>query len=1132
MALRFILGRAGTGKTHNCIRSVIRELTAPTAEVPIILLVPEQATYHTEREILLDPRMNGYHRLNVLSFQRLGYFLAGKNSAKPQLSQIARQMFVHRLLRQHAADLKLLGRSAFYSGTAARLTEVITELYRYDIEPDRLREAAKQSDEELFRHKIADIAYLFEKYNQIVADRFVDPDLQLIRARRQIQGAPFAKGALLFVDGFAGFTACEKMLLAELIKNASQTTIALCLDPKELDLTDPKPPAPDNPFATTIETYIDLYEIIKKCKITISPAVCLDQAHRFSSASCLTHIESHFHPGRYDAVDVDEAVTLISATDPRQECEFIARRIAQLVRTGEIRYHDIAVIVGDIEGYQHYLAASFEDEQIPYFLDRRKPLNNHPLIQLICCALKVVLNDFDSADVFEFLKNDLLNVPPEDIDLLENYCIAYGVDSQDWLAENRWSFHHPDDPAFNENRIDAIRRHATAPLISLYEHVQPDNQDTRPISDMTEAIFHFLQTLEVQAKLQQWTEQASKQQDAATANLHRQVYDRFFDVLDEMNEIFDDQPFLFKDFSDILTAALAQLTVAFIPPTLDQVLIGSIERSRHPNLKVVFLAGATQRQFPTPVTQTSLLTDRQRKRLQSQGVALAPNMAQSMLQRQYLAYIALTRPSQKLYISYPQTDTDGNAAFPSEYLTRLTEIFTNLQIQPIDDILDDLASIHTPQKLSQSLCRALCIDNRDEKSYAAAAELLSSIKDQKDFHNAFELIRRAVDYQNTATLQPSLLNELIAKPLRLSASKLSIFAKCPYQYFARYTLSLDKRKQFKLEPLDLGTFYHEVLAAVIGHLIDRQITWDRLDDDKLTALTNKFITTCISKNTVVKNFREHSRHNAYIIQQASEILIDCILALAQLGRAGKLFPIKTEIKFGTDSKSSLPSLQLCLPNQKTVQLSGVLDRIDKTPNGLAVVYDYKTTSRKMDWTSFYYGLDLQLPVYLSAVQAFSKQLKVKEAVGGFFIPIQAAIETIKSDEYEKSRDKFLYKPRGFFNGQHYQAIDRYVESKQSPYFSFYISKDSRQYGNYKNNDILKPDHFQYILDRTKRIIGELVERMDQGTIEATPYRRGSNTACAQCEFLSVCRFDWQINDYHTIHTQSKTDILTEGGFDV
>ncbi|UCG55782.1 MAG: exodeoxyribonuclease V subunit gamma [Phycisphaerales bacterium] len=1152
MAVRFILGRGGTGKTTHCIRAIVDALVEPGNSLPSILLVPEQATYQAERAILADERIAGYSgatsptgnideahpRLSVLSFDRLQFLLLGKNTARPALSRIGRQMIVNRILRDTGADLRVFHSSRAWPGLARRIADTIAELHQYAKTPDDidglLVELQKDQRNGLTAAKFTDIRLIFARYLQFIKGKFLDPDLQLTRACRAVMDSALLRRARLWVDGFAGFTTSELAVLVELLKVASDAHIALCLDPSHIDLADlpAKAIGQAGLFLPTQRTYAVLLEEIRKAKLRLVEPIVLTRPVRFADCEQLAHIERSIFKSNPLTIPIAGNVRIVSVPNERAEVRFIARQILELVRQKNYRYRDIAIVASEIERYQHYIEAYFEDYGVPFFIDRRRPLNQHAIVQLICSALQVVVGGFAGRDVFAYLKTDLVPIDRCEVDELENYCVAFGVTGSDWTDGEPWNFAPGEDEQFDERRVNRTRQKAVRPLLALRDGLSVSDGEGRAIGpeQFTRAVFALLDRLQVRAQLAGWIEEAIATDEYAAADEHRQVFDKVLDVFDELAEAFAGQSMSADDFVAIVGSAFSQLTSALIPPTLDQVLVSSIERSRHPDLKAVFLMGVTQRQFPVPAGSNSVLTDDDRRAAESARFALAPAVSQSLEERPYLAYIAFTRPSQFLCVTYPSVDEKGSAVARSQYLDELELLFENLRAEPVTAEQLGIEGVRNETELADLLCRTLGRDSvsRDADDSRHFAELLDEVASDDQLGGLGEKVCSAIGYENRARLDADVLGELYGKQIRSSATRLGTFAACPYQYFARYTLNLKERKEFKFEPLDLGTFYHRVLDGLSRQLNALGKSFADVTNDELLNYLDQQIEELVRMDSFISNFARHSRHNAFVIQSASEVLGDCVLAIGQTIRAGSFRPILSEVSFGRvkDTRDTLGEYGIALRGGRMLFMDGKIDRLDIAEidgRRVSLVFDYKRRKQSFGWAKLYHGLDLQLPTYVLAVQQADRS-PAEGVVGAFYVPVEAPTEGAAFEMIAARSDKFFHKATGLFNGQFAEHLDSEAQ-KDSTYYSFFVTKDGAPYGNYGKLGALKPPDFEKVLAFTRQKIVSVAEEIVSGRIAVNPYRLGGKSPCSYCDYKPLCRFDWQINDYRSLESLGKSAML-------
>ena len=1140
MSVQFILGRSGTGKTGLCIKGIVNALLRADDGHPLILLVPEQATYQAERAILSDKRIAGYNRLHVLSFDRLQFLLSGKHTTGPALSRIGRQMIVHRILRDNKGKLKVFGSSANWPGLGRQMANIITEMHQYAKTPDDidqlLSELAKDEHNNLATLKFADIGLILKEYLEFIEGRFIDPDIQLIHACRAVGGAAFVKGAKLWVDGFAGFTTAELAILAELLKVVSDAQIALCLEPASIDLANPDIAKLDlaGIFGPTERTYVALIEIIRKCKIQLAESIILDEPVRFSSCLPLAHIERNVFELKPAKIPASDNVRIISAPNARAEVRFVARQILELVRGKGYRYRDIAVIASDIDSYEHYIRAYFDDYDVPFFIDKRKSLNQHPMVQLISSALQVVTGGFSHSDVFTYLKTDLVPIERCDVDVLENYCLAFGIGESDWAGGQEWCFAGDDE--YDEVQINEIRLKAVGPLLELRERLCPSENPAKKMiaDDFVRVISDFLNVLGVRETIKDWIEEAVERKEYASVDEH--LFNKLIDIFDTLVEVFEGQEMGCEDYVAILDSAFSQLTLAFIPPTLDQVLVGSIERSRHPDLKAVFLIGATQRRFPVPVSPAGILTDEDRRAAESVDFVLSSTASQELVERQYLAYIAFTRPSEFLCVTYPVTDDKSSGVPRSQFIDNLESLFENLNEESIAGEQIAIEKVHNNTELVDLLCSGLGKDTSREShegSHEQFSELLEGMCDDEELAESGSNVLSAINYDNRTQLDKDVVEGLFGEHVKSSATRLSTFAACPYQYFARYVLELKEREEFKLEPLDLGNFYHRVLDALLKKLSEKNKDFATVEDKELLGLLNEQILNFTQKDAFISHFSQHSAHNMYIINSASEVLEDCVLAIAQMVRAGSFRPVLSEVSFGEvrDTQDTLGKYEIALPDKRWLSLNGKIDRLDIAEldgRKIAAVFDYKRRGMSFSWSKFYYGLNMQLPIYMLAVRNATGS-KTKNVVGAFYMPVETVIGQAALDELPGKGEKFEYKAKGILNGEFFQQLDAAASSGWGKFYNFRISSKDGQYGDYGKSGALRPNDFEKVLEFTAKKIVELATEFLSGKIQVRPYRLGTMSPCGYCKYKPVCRFDWQINDYNSLEPLSKLQVLEKIG---
>jgi ATP-dependent helicase/nuclease subunit B len=1125
MAIQFILGRSGTGKTHYCVRAITRALLED-ARARLIFLVPEQATFQVERAVLAQAELSGFDQLSILSFDRLHYQLLGGAGTRKRLSTVGRQMALHRILQEHAGQLSVYRSSCANPGFVTQLMRILDQLQAYANGPEDLTRCIEQlriqQTGAMCAAKLQDIQILLRAYMSFIEGRFLDPMVEFNSLRGAVQASSLLDQARLWVDGFSGFTRSEFLMLKAMLETASETHMAFCLDPEHYAEDGSLVEAdPLDLFAPTWDTFRELRELVQTLNLPEVPPVLLTETHRFRHSQALAHVECGLFSAATERRHADQSVLCGAASDERHEVKAIARQIRQMVAEEGIRYRDIAVIASDLGRYEHYIQAYFSDYGLPFFMDKQRALVHHPCATLICSALHMVQNGFNTAELLAYLRTGLTSLDAQAIDSLENYCLAFGIGARDWSQNTPWAFDDPSHPLFDEAAVNRTRESVVTPLLGLRQQFF-DRDRPKPVTgqDLVGALATLLEQLQVLPALKALIQAAEQGGEPERADMHRQFWDWLTGLLDECQDTLGSYRAPIDFFAGLLRSAFSQMCMALIPPCLDQILVGSIERSRHPELKVVFLLGTTQRQFPAPLPKGGLLSDRDRDQAALAGLCLDAGLTQTLSQRRYLAYIAFTRPSERLIVSYPLADEKGNAVVRSQFIDDLERLFDDLPVCRLDAGADSQAGIEEAILCQHELADFVC-------AHGQAERLLQQLAMPELLHRFQHAVRAGAQPRDVDALDPDALSDQFGSMLTTSASQLSSFAACPFQYFARYTLGLKVRQELVLEPLDLGNFYHKVLEYFVQTVMRSQQDWTASESADLLPLLDQVIERFMQSDSRLMAFMRHSATNAFVIHGACDVLRAAVPELATMIRAGQFRPAYTEAAFGMGTRE-LGDFELDLPDQAKVALQGVVDRIDLSGPGAearALVFDYKRRERKPDWTGLFYGLDLQLGIYMLALRNAHEQGLIDAPVAGaFFLPVEVPSVKAGLTDPKAKLLRFKRKARGLFDADIADMLDP-REQGESQFYNFFKKKDGTPLGHYAKRGSLEHARFELLLHFVRDKIKALSQAIMAGQVVVRPCKQGSYTPCAYCPYRPLCRFDGQIHEVRYLQGQDKTQVL-------
>ncbi|WP_406677805.1 helicase-exonuclease AddAB subunit AddB [Moorella sp. ACPs] len=1125
MSLRLVLGRAGSGKTRFCLEEIKAALAEGPAGPALIILTPEQATLQMELDLHRAVPCPGFSRAQVLSFRRLGWrvFQEAGGAARPHLGEMGKRMALRAILNARQGDLTLFASLAGSPGFVEQLAHTIAELKLYRVEPGELKRVAEHyratgRGETILGRKLHDLALIYSDLEKYLAGRYLDPDDYLTLLARRLPEASFIKGALVWVDGFNGFTPQEEAVLQALMAAAGRVTVTLCLDPalrhRQLGETEL--------FHPTGDTYHRLQRLARAAGVNIEADVLLTGTPpRFREAPALAHLEAHF--GRWPLKPFQGSpggIRLVAAANPRLEVEAAAREILRLAREENLRFREMAVLVRDLEPYHDLIVNTFRDFNIPFFIDRRRPVGHHPLLELVRAALETVLENWAYDPVFRYLKSDLVPVSREEVDLLENYVLAHGIRGRQWLEERPWQFKSRRDlepPGADEREeavaaaVNSARDRATRHLRRFYRAVQGRTLTAREI---TAALFSLLQELQVPRQLEAWHRQSLAAGDLDAAQEHEQVWDGLMDLLDELITALGDAAMELAEYAAILEAGMESLKLRLIPPALDQVVVGTLDRSRQPELQAALVLGVGEGMLPARLPEDATFSDREREELQAAGVELAPAGSLRLFHEEFLAYLALTRSRRFLWLSYPLADAGGRALAPSPLVRRLRQLLPGLEEENIGPDLPggeaDLVYLTTPRQAAGHLARIL---SRRRPLPALWQEVYRWLEQDRERERWLALLGGVNYYNQVEPLEPGLVEQLFPGPLRSSISRLETYAACPFRYFLAYGLKLQERQMYRVDPAGMGQFYHAALKLFVEELAGSGRDWGEVSDEEAATILSRVIEE-LAPALQHEILSSSARYN-YLRKKLEQTLKRVLEVLNEHARRGEFRPLAVEAYFGM--RGDLPPLVLEAVPGRQVILEGRVDRIDVAryqDRAYVRVIDYKSSQTGLELDRVYHGLSLQLPLYLQAALAAAPALlgEAAEPAGILYFAVRNPIlrqraPVRETAEVARLRRQAL-KMRGLLLAEPeiIRLMDKAVDLTPD-LLPVRLNKDGSLR---RGAPAATREQITLLLALALARAASLAGDILSGRIEISPYRQDKATGCDFCPYRPVCCFDLQI----------------------
>lgn len=1151
MTVRFILGRSGTGKTHRILREMKEELRERPQGTPILYIVPDQMSFISEYELVNTPGLNGMIRAQVFSFTRLAWKILQETGGMTRyhLSDVGLNMMIRKIIEEKKAELSIFRKSSEKPGFIGHVETMLTEFKRYCIEPGDLA-AFKENGmgKKVLRDKLADLELIYEEFQSALLGKYLDSEDYFQLLSDQIQHSDLLQDAVVYIDGFHSFTPQEYRIIQQLIERTRKVTIALTVDAREVGL-------PENElslFRMTSETYGIIREGCTAAAIPVDEEV-MEAPIRYQSGP-LAHLEQHYETRPIiPSETAGDRIEFMEASNRRAEIEGVARKIRELARGRDHRYKDIAVLVRNGSDYRDKIETIFQDHDIPYFLDQKRTMLNHPLIELIRSTLEIISSNWRYEPVFRAVKTDLLfplHEEPgelrEKMDRLENYVLAHGVKGDRWVKKDRWKYRrfrgleHVDSPQTDqekeiEHEINELRLFISAPIIRLSKRLKKQKTG----QEYCETLFAYLEELDIPAKLERKRMEAEENGDLVAAREHDQAWAAVMDLLDQYVEILGGEKTSVKAFASILDTGMEAMKFSLVPPAIDQVIIADLEKSRLAHIKTAFVIGVNEGILPAKVTEDGILSDEDRETLQIAGVKVGPRSRTKLLDEEFVAYKAFTTPGERLIISYPIADEEGKALLPSPLIKRLKELFPEARHSLV---------VNDPAEL----------DERGQLDYVShpgvsIAHLTTQLQQKKRGYPVFDFWWDVYDYYVTsdewkwhaghvlsslfhrnesADLTDESSKDLYGEHILASVSRMEMFHGCPFSHFASHGLKLRERELFRLEAPDIGEMFHSALKWISEEVERAGLSWASLSKNQCLLLAKEAVTMLAPKlqhQILLSSNRYH-----YIAQKLEQIIGRANLILSEHAKASGFVPVGVELGFGP--KATLPPFQFKLRNGTQMELQGRIDRVDKAEdqNGVYLrIVDYKSSARDLDMTEVYYGLALQMLTYLDIVLSNSKQFVGKEAqpAGVLYFhvhnPLINSKKLLTLDQIEQEIFK-SFKMKGLVLGDSdvIRLMDQTLDTGSSDIISAGIKKDGSLSSRSK---AASGEDFQFMRHHVRKMYESSGNRIVSGETAIAPYKLKDRTPCQFCSYKPVCQFDQSLeeNEYRVLPEAKTEDIMAK-----
>lgn len=1132
MALQIITGGSGTGKTHLMYKRLIEKSEKEEFKNSyFMVIVPEQFTLETQKTIVELSKMHGTMNIDIISFKRLAKRIfdeAGINLCTV-LDDTGKCLILRKIIEENKKDLSVFASKAKMSGFIDEMKSMISELYQYGINDEKLELMIESSEKKpLLKAKLHDIKIIANKFREYMQDKFIVNEELLTKVCSLIPNSRIIKNSYITFDEYTGFSPIQYDVIRQLLKYSNEVSITSTIrDAENVDLTKE---CDTDIFNLSIKTINRIKKMAIEENVEIYPDIILNDTKRLKRSEELLYLEQNlFKYGVKEfkrANNENKQISIHVCDNLKDESEFISYKISELVREKKYRFKDIAVVTADIENYNYTITESFLKYNIPHFIDFSRSLLANPMVEAIKGLFEIIEENYSYESVFGYLRSGMSSLTRNETDILENFVIKNGI-----RGFKKWN-KEIDDFECNE-----ARKKVLADTQFLYE-IYAKKREAK-VKNVILALKNTISTLNIEKKMELITKNFYEKNDISIGKEFAQTYEIVMELFEKIENIAGEEITDIREFEAMLESGFSEIKVGVVPPTLDRVVVGDIERTRLNNVKVLFLAGANDGIIPKISENNGVLTRNEREYLFESGIELSPTTRENSFIQKFYLYLMLTKMSEKLFISFSRTGNDGKSKRPSYLVNHIVNMFKNVEIvDESNDIIKnsgrisdkitniDLAVSYISENIYDYLMGRLTdIENRQFKEI-----YVKCINSDKDMQ---KLIKAAL-----CRVEKSVIDEAVAKvmygtKLNNSISRLETFAACAYRHFISYGLNLIEREEYSIGQNDIGNIYHKAIELFFSKIKDRNISYKKLDDELRKLIISESVDEAAECENI--NLFKDTGRNMYTLEKIKRIADKTTWILQKQIAGGEFEPKLFEWKFSEDN--GFDKIKYYFDDEKSMSLRGIVDRVDFYNDGDDIyvkIIDYKSGSKKFEINDVYNGLQLQLVMYMEAVLKDTKAKNPDKNVipaGIFYYNIDDPV--LKEEELKYTGDKnenktrvenailMKQRPDGIFadNDIVLNAMDKNIDIlRENAGESLLFPAGFKKSGEFiKNSGNATLSSIKALIGFVHDKVGELGKEIISGNIDVNPYVKSKiskESACEYCPYGSICGFDKSIRGYN------------------
>ena len=1113
MSLQFILGGSGSGKSEY-VQNLAIKIALEDRSNNVLMVVPDQFTMQTQWQMALRHPDGGIINIDVLSFSRLPrrVFEEVGQPKRMLLDDTGKCLLIKRGATKVKDKLHVLSKGMDNAGWSGEVKSVLSEFMQYNVKPDDLDRVIGDCSSDLLKRKLEDLKLLYEVFLKECEEKYITREEILDLFIERLPLSKKIEKSIVIFDGFTGFTPIQIKAVVAILKKAKDVIITL---PFDNDLS-------ENPFGFSDEendfclfdlTKRNIRDLLIACQdegIEVLKEVRLTEDYRHKDNPELAHIEKYLFRKKHEKIKAGGAVTINKCGDIENECHNLCEALIKEIKEKNYRYSDMALICADMEKYKKPLAKYLDRYNIPYYMDENRSVINNPLVKYILSITDIIRNNFKVEDVLKMLRTGIAPFSDEEIDVLENYVYARGIKGiNKWKNEFVYLSQEQRDNGEKLDEINALRER----FISIFEDITKDGLKKKKLSAWIEELFNILEKTEVSERLSSLSEELQSKGLIVEAKEYEGVYNKVIEVFDCLTDLMGDEDYKVKELSDILKVGFSEIRVGVLPQKVDSLLVGDMQRTRLKETKALFIVGVNDGNIPKSGASGGLLSVPDKEELKNADCYLSPTSDELAFIEQLYIYLTLTKPTDKLYLSFATIGGKGDSLIPSYLIDTVIKMFEGLKDENVSEARPQINIADYKEEAARLLGRYISGLTKDSDEEDRLFDTIAKIRATENGKEWCEkVIENTFKEYIPTPLERETAKALYSDLLRVSVSTLEQFARCRFAHFAIYGLGLSEREEYGLENVDMGNMSHDVLEKVGEALKDKGLDFSTNE----TEMLEREIDLAVERiaNEYNGDILQSDEKTKYYSKQLARIMKRTAKTLGYQLSKGRFKPEMYEEFFERHySIGSLPS------DIKGVSLLGRIDRADiyedKAGNEYVKIMDYKSSAKSIDPKSIEEGLSLQLAIYMrnaiAILQERHPDKKVLPAAMLYYEIKDPFVESRENVEEEILKDSL---PNGAIVREEeiLTSLDNSLLEAGAKSLAIRASrKKDNDFG--KSNNLYTAEEFETLLKNAEDKAIELSKDILLGSIDINPYEEKNKNACQYCSLKGVCGFDTKIKGY-------------------